>query len=124
MTMAAALLWVDALLNLLMGALLAGFPKSVIAWLGLPLARPEFYARVLGAVLVGIGLALLVELWQPSAGIGLPGAVVINLCGAAMLAALLVAGLEVSRRGQIVLWCLVAMLLCLSGAEFAFAQPA
>ena len=119
--MTATLLWIDAVLNLLMGALLASFPERLVAWLGLPLARPAFYARLLGAVLVGIGLALLVELWQPSAGLGLSGAIAVNLSAAAMLATLLLAGSPARRRGQTLLWGLVAILLTLSIAEITLA---
>ena len=117
--MTSAFLWLDAMLNVLIGTVLAGFPRNLIVLLGLPLVRHEFYARVLGAVLIGIGLALLVELWRPSAGLGLPGAIAINLCAAAMLVALLLLRSDVNRRGQTVLWGVVAILVCLSIAELA-----
>lgn len=119
--MAATLLWIDALLNLGMGALLAWFPRGLVTWLGLPYARPYFYARVLGAVLFGIGLALVVAAWRSESGLGLMGAVAINLSGAAMLVALLMMTSEVSGRGRVVLWGAVAVLAGLSIAELGVA---
>lgn len=115
--MTALLLAIDALLNLLLGALMASFPGGLIAWLGLPDAHPRFYARILGAVLIGIALALMVEIWKPGAGLGLQGAIAINLSAAVMLAALLLAPLELSRRGRVLLWGLVAVLVGLSVVE-------
>ena len=117
--MKAIFLSVDALLNLLMGVLLASFPQGLITLLGLPDARPRFYARLLGAVLIGIGLALLFEIRKPGAGLGLAGAVAINLCGAAMLVALLFAPLDLSRRGRVLLWGLVIALVGLGVAELS-----
>ena len=53
-----------------------------------------------------------------SSGLGLAGAVSINLCGGIVLAAWLVFGsLALPLRGQILLWALVVLLLSLSTFE-------
>ena len=79
-----ALLTLDGIVNLILGSLLLFFPAGLAAWLGLPETRSYFYASILGAVLVGIGLALMLERYGTSwemRGLGLHGAIAINLCG-------------------------------------------
>ena len=70
---------------------------------------------------VGIGIALLLERRAQDGstrGLGLTGALVINLCFGLVLAAWLLFGpLELLPRGSIVLWGLVAILVGLSGIE-------
>jgi hypothetical protein len=72
-------------------------------------------------VLFGIGLALLVECYRKSnrfVGLGLGGAIAINLCGGIVLAAWLFSDkLTLPLRGQILLWFLVLLLICLSLLE-------
>lgn len=76
---------------------------------------------IFGGVLVGIGIALLIEdLRKPDGmvGLGLGGAIAINLCGCVVLAVWLASGkLAIPVRGQVVLWALVVILLVLSGIE-------
>ena len=87
----AAVLLIDAVVNLLLGLPLVFFPHQTAALLGLPDPGSLLYASLLGAVLVGIGLALIIECRGtrlPSSGLGLGGALSINLCGVAMLSAL------------------------------------
>jgi len=115
------LLLIDAIINLLLGVLLLFFPAGLAHWLGIPPAEVVFYPSMLGAVLFGIGLALLIERYKPSAGVvglGLEGAIAINLCGALALAAWLLFGnLEIPRRGYLFLWGLDLLLLAVSSAE-------
>lgn len=115
------LLGVDAAVNLLLGALLVAFPAQLVSLLGMPLTDSSFYPTILGGVLVGIGLALLIEVGSHSdraVGLGLIGALTINLCGGMVLAVWLVAGgLGVPARGLITLWLLVVVLVGLSGLE-------
>ncbi|MCP4203153.1 MAG: hypothetical protein GY769_14620 [bacterium] len=56
-----SLLSCDAAINLVLGALLLAFPASVVSALGIPAAEVAFYPSILGAVLFGIGIALLIE---------------------------------------------------------------
>jgi hypothetical protein len=113
-----ALLTVDAIVNLVLGFLLLVFPAGLVSMLGVPKADPAFYPSILGAVLFGIGIALLIERSRGSSGLGLSGAIAINLCGGLVLAAWLVFGsIEVPLRGLIVLWGLVVVLVGISSFE-------
>ena len=102
------LLVIDAAINLLLGLLLLLFPTGIAAWLGAPSAASAFYPSILGGVLFGIGLALLLEARRHGRGprgLGMAGAICINLCGAGVLALwLLAAPPAVPLRGQILLW--------------------
>lgn len=75
----------------------------------------------MGGVLVGIGIALLIECFRgPSGlgGLGLGGAIAINLCGGLVLAAWLILGkLSIPLRGKVFLWALVFILLFISVVE-------
>ena len=117
------LLLVDAILNLALGALLMAFPASLVRLLGVPGAASAFYPSILGAVLFGIGIALFIDWSRPGAGgLGLRGAIAINLCGAAALVAWLTfGGLDLPSRGQVFLWSLVLLLGGLSAVEAAVA---
>lgn len=115
------MLLIDAIINLILGLLLLAFPLDVFQLLGLPVEAPPFYANILGAVLVGIGIALLTEHFGASSGttgLGLGGAVVINLYVALILIILLIGGrLHIPLRGHLVLWGLVIILVAISGVE-------
>ena len=119
------LLKTDAAINLILGILLMAFPLNLVKALGLPIVYPTFYPSILGGVLFGIGLALLIECYRKLnglSGLGLAGAIAINLCGGFILAIwLLVGNLNLPLRGQILLWCLVLLLVGLSLIE-GFAQ--
>ena len=115
------LLKTDAAINLILGILLIAFPLRLVKALGLPIVYPTFYPSILGGVLFGIGLALLIECYRKSnglTGLGLAGAIAINLCGGFILAVWLLFGnLNLPMRGQIFLWCLVLLLVGLSLVE-------
>jgi hypothetical protein len=111
------LLLVDALINLLLGVLLLLFPEPFLTALGLPGTDQVFYPSILGAVLFGIGIALLIQL-KSNDGLGLLGAVAINLCGGIALAYWLLFGrLSLPDHGISILWALVIVLLGLSTIE-------
>jgi len=81
----------DALLKLMWGmALVLSFGRLMAA-LGLPSSESRFYPRLLGSLLVGVGLALMIEAlptgWR---GLGAGGAAVVNFAVAAMLVLLLI----------------------------------
>lgn len=115
------LLKIDAAINLILGILLLAFPLKLVKAVGMPTAEPSFYPTILGAVLFGIGLALLIECYRQSSGLmglGLGGAIAINLCGGFVLAIWLLSGsLNLPLRGQIFLWTLVLLLVGLSLIE-------
>ena len=76
------LLVVDAAINFLLGLMLLGFSRPLTHLLGVPYTDVKFYPTILGAVLFGIGIALMIEAFrQPNGleGLGLGGAVAINL---------------------------------------------
>jgi hypothetical protein len=116
-----ALLAIDAAVNVALGVLLLVFPKPVVRALGAPEALTGFYPSILGAVLIGIGLALMIEHGnqrEGSRGLGLVGALTINLAGGATLAWWLIFGsLNLPVRGAMFLWALVVLLVGLSGVE-------
>ena len=115
------LLKADAAINLILGVLLMAFPAKLVKALGIPLSDPSFYATILGGVLFGIGLALLLECYRKSnrfIGLGLGGAIAINLCGGLVLAVWLLSNaLRLPLRGQIFLWSLVLLLVGISLLE-------
>jgi hypothetical protein len=114
-------LFIDSLINLFLGTLLLAFPPGLMERLGMPQTEHSFYPTILGAVLIGIGLALLLECGgRPSGlvGLGLGGAMAINLSGRIMLATWLASGrLRIPMRGQAVLWSLVVILIVISATE-------
>jgi len=115
------LLTVDGIVNLVLGILLVAFPANVVLALGIPAGDSAFYANVLGGVLFGVGVALVIERFRPplkTVGLGLGGAISINLCGGVVLAGWLILGrLELTTLGTIVLWGLVVLLVGLSVIE-------
>jgi hypothetical protein len=107
------LLVIDAAINLVLGILLVTFPESVVNFLGVPVPESHFYASLLGAVFIGIGIALLVERFRDTlgfSGLGLGGAICINLCGSVALMLWLVSGqLDIPVRGYVFLGLLALM---------------
>lgn len=112
------LLTIDAAINLALGVLLIIFPKTLVSVLGIPNSDSAFYPSILGAVLFGIGIALLLERFRGSDGLGLFGAISINLSGGVVLAVWLLSGrLALPLRGLVILWALVLILVGISGFE-------
>ena len=114
-------LLIDAVINLLLGVVLLAFRPSIAKALGIPQAELSFYPTILGAVLFGIGLALLLECGgrpQGLIGLGLGGAITINLCGGIVLAVWLASDkLTIPMRGQVILWSLVVIIVVISATE-------
>jgi hypothetical protein len=112
---------IDALVNLLLGLVLLLFPVGTLELLGLPRANTYFYPTILGGVILGIGVALCLEWWGAPRGVrglGLGGAIAINLCGGGVLLFWLVFGdLTVPLRGRVVLWTVAATVLGVGIAE-------
>lgn len=115
------LLLVDAAINFLLGLLLLGFSRPLAHLLGVPYTTVTFYPTLLGGVLFGIGVALTIEAFrQPKGltGLGLGGAVAINLCGGIVLLVWLVSGaLDLPLRGLVFLWTLAIVLVGISTVE-------
>jgi hypothetical protein len=115
------LLKLDGLVNLLLGAVLVAAPMGSLSWLGLPDAGMRFYPSILGAVLFGIGLALLFEAKRGTTrrpGLGIAGAVLINFCGSLVLLGWLVFGrLDIPARGRAILWVVAVGVLAIGLSE-------
>ena len=115
------ILSIDAIINFILGIFLLLFPHKLVQFLGLPLVEVSFYPSILGAILFGIAVALLIENYkrqQSMTGLGLVGAIVINICGGIILALWLLFGnLGMPLRGYIILWSLVVILVFLSLVE-------
>jgi len=115
------LLALDGIVNVILGIALLFFPAALVNFLGLPQEINYFYASILGAILFEIGIALFQERsrrGKGSAGLGLAGAVTINLCGSLVLIGwLLFGGLEIPIRGFIILWIVAILVLAIGLLE-------
>jgi hypothetical protein len=117
-----SLFLVNSIGNFLLGLFFIVFPTNLVNFLGLPNVNQTFYTGVLGAPLIGIGIALLLEGFHEAIrtpGLGLGGAVVINLCLSLALTRWLIWGnLSLSLTGTVILWTLVAFFVGISLLEF------
>ena len=106
---------IDGIVNLILGLLLLLFPLGAAEILGVPQAASNFYPTILGGVIFGIGIALLLEVYGHPGGIrglGLGGAIVINICGAGILTLWLIfKPLNLPVRGLIILWVVAVVVL-------------
>lgn len=114
------LLWLETLLKFFPGLLLTLAPVTTARVLGLPRSDGGFWLRSCGALLLGLAAALFLEGTSAGHGLGLAGAVVVNLCGIAVLAAALVLERGPSSvRGRVAVWLTVCVLLTLVVFEIA-----
>jgi hypothetical protein len=115
------LLTIDGIVNIGLGILLLLLPVGTAEMLGVPRSNLDFYPTILGGVILGIGVALLVERFGYShsiRGLGLGGAIAINFCGATTLLVWLLSGtLTIPVRGSIFLWFIVIIVYGLGVAE-------
>ena len=119
---------IDAVVNFVLGILLlllVPFP-GLNQFLGVPIVEVAFYPSIMGGVFVGIGLSLLIEVRRRAqddlVGLGLGGAVAINLCGGSVLMGWLVfGGLDLPVRGLVFLWILAVLLVGISILELVIA---
>ena len=112
------LLLADAIINLVLGVLLLLYPQWLVEALGMPPVATNFFPNVLGGVLFGIGLALLIPYRGGAQGLGLDGAIAINLCGAGVVAGWLVAAPHaIPPRGKITLWIIALLVIGIGVVE-------
>ena len=116
----AKLLELDGVGNILLGLPLLLFPSGVAAWLGLPFGDSAFYPVILGSVFLGIGFALLVERFSDRmTGLGLGGALTINITFGTVLACWLIwSGAQVPTHALVLLWTLASILVGLGSLEW------
>ena len=114
------LLILDAFINYALGILCLLYP-FVAETVGVSFVENSFYPNILGAVLFGIGIALTIEYFRKQigwVGLGLGGAVAINLTGGTVLIFWLILGnLTIPFRGQVFLWMLAIILVLISSIE-------
>jgi len=115
-------LLIDATINLILGVLLLAFNKDLCIFLGMPMSNTNFYPNILGGIFIGITLALIFEAFRnkdnKSIGLGLIGAICINICGGLVLALWLIFGeLNLPLKGEVFLWSLASFLLIISSIE-------
>jgi len=119
----AILLSIDGIINLVLGIFLLLFPLGIAELLGVPQANTNFYPTILGGVIFGIGVALFVERYGLShtiRGLGLGGAIAINICGAMVLLIwLLINPFSLPLRGYIILWAIAGVVLLVGIVELA-----
>ena len=116
------ILIIDAIINFILGVLLIIFSPGIVEWLGLPASSTTFYPNILGAVFIGITIALIIDVTgkkdKSTTGLGFLGAISINICGGIMLAVWLLFGsMNLPERGLIFLWLLVGILIVVSAIE-------
>jgi hypothetical protein len=111
---------IDAIINYSLGILCILY-SFIAETIGVPIVENSFYPTILGALLIGIGLALTIECYRKQdgmIGLGLGGAVVINLSGGFVLILWLIFGnLDIPLRGHIFLWLLAVILVVISSIE-------
>lgn len=114
------LILIDAIINLFLGIVLLAYSNTVANVFGLPETDSRFYPTILGAVIFGIGVALIIEYRKKASinGLGLGGAISINLVGGIVLLLWLLFGeLSIPMRGTFILWILAFILVGLSLLE-------
>ena len=108
------ILRIDGIANVLLGLAMLLFPRTLLKVVVGPVDCAPLLS-IFGSVIAGIGLALLVQTKRLDGayyGLGLTGAMLINICfGLALGAWLLLGNLEPSPVGAILLWVLTAILL-------------
>ncbi|MBC8191147.1 MAG: hypothetical protein ISR87_04970 [Candidatus Marinimicrobia bacterium] len=121
------LLILDALINIFLGLLILLLPVGLLSFLGLPQVSTYFYTSILGAVIFGIGLALILEIFSEKwkvRGLGIAGAIVINLCGGVVLLVwLLFLPLELSFLAKSFLWIICLVVLVIGLVELKHELP-
>ena len=117
------LLLIDGIANLALGVLLLLFPLGTAEIFGVPLPESNFYPTILGGVIFGIGVALLIERYgfeKGIRGLGLGGAIAINICGSLVLLGWLIfAPPAIPLRGSIILWGIGILVLGIGLVELA-----
>ncbi len=114
------LILIDCIINLFLGIVLLAYSDTILRVFGLPETDQAFYPNILGAVLFGIGIALLIEYRRKNEfiGLGLGGAIAINMFGGLVLFIWLVWGnLNIPIQGTIILWVLDFLLIGISSLE-------
>ena len=116
------ILWLDVILKLACGVPLVLMPQASFKAAGLPAAGSALAVRMLGAAMVGIASAILLQgMVHRTTGLGPGGAFLVNLTGAIVLGLMLVSGkTELPWRARLLLWLLLAAMALLAALELPF----
>ncbi len=123
--MADQLLWLETLLKGGIGLVMLFAPITAAKIAGLPHGNTTFWPRLFGAALIGIAAAFAVEGYTQlnpnltAGGLGLGGAVIINLVTILSLIGTIVFRGVATRRGLLLLWSLSLTLTFLMLVEIA-----
>lgn len=116
------LLLIDGIVNIVLGLVLLAFPLGSGEILGLPSSENNFYPMILGAVLLGIGIALFIEVKdynKGKRGLGLDGAIIINIVASVVLMIILIFKQpNISTTGLIILWAVGLSVLIIGLIEY------
>ena len=116
------LLLIDGIVNIVLGLALLAFPLGSGEILGLPSSENNFYPMILGAVLLGIGIALFIEVKdynKGKRGLGLDGAIIINIVASVVLMIILIFKQpNISTTGLIILWAVGLSVLIIGLIEY------
>ena len=124
-SMADQLLWFEILLKGTVGLVMLLMPVSAARLAGLPHTSSTFWPRLFGAALIGIAGAFAVEGYHQAGGaiaakgLGLGGAVIINLTTLLALFGTLIFAAVATWRGRLLVWLLILLLLFLTVIEIA-----
>lgn len=114
------LLWFETLLKGSIGLILIFLPITAARMAGLPHGNVAFWPRLFGAALLGIAGAFAVEGYNlaggaiEAKGLGLGGAVIINLTTIVSLFGTLIFSAVATRRGKVLIWLMILVLLFLT----------
>ena len=123
--MADQLLWLETLLKGGIGLVMLFVPITAAKVAGLPHGNTAFWPRLFGAALIGIAAAFAVEGYTQlnpnvtASGLGLGGAVMINLITILSLIGTIIFKGVTTRRGLLLIWSLSLMLTFLMLFEIA-----
>lgn len=118
------ILWFEVFLKAAAGLTLLLMPITAVRIVGMERPTSGFWPRVVGAIILGIALAVLISLMLPNArgGLGPAGLIPINLIGAAALIIPLVMGTAApTKRGRGFLIVNALTLIALAFLEIAHA---
>jgi hypothetical protein len=114
----------DGAVNITIGILLLFFPLGVARFFGVPQPNSYFYPTILGGVIFGIGIALFLEAYGFNHGIrglGLAGAIVINICGSGVLFIWLIfRPLAIPVKGYVTLWAIAIIVFTIGIIEIIY----
>ena len=115
------LLLIDSIVNIVIGLFLLCYPLGSGAILELPNSENNFYPLILGAVILGIGIALFIEYKfseKGKRGLGLEGAISINItAGSVLILFLIFTPLHITSAGSIILWSVGILVIGIGIAE-------